>query len=93
MNVLQPMTGSLEVVVLMGVRSRLTDMTVLGALLVGTPAKLCCKCGKIFIAFCAAIHNAAGPKLLAACKALPIVQKPAIRCPTGDAKITEYASE
>ncbi|CAK0783169.1 hypothetical protein CVIRNUC_006368 [Coccomyxa viridis] len=36
-----------------------------------------------------AIHNAAGPKLLAACKALPIVQKPAIRCPTGDAKITE----
>lgn len=40
----------------------------------------------------AAIHNAAGRKLLEACKALPIVQKPSVRCPTGDAKITEYDS-
>ena len=39
----------------------------------------------------AAIHTAAGPRLLEACKALPIVHKPSVRCPTGDAKITKYA--
>ncbi|CAL5220936.1 g3035 [Coccomyxa viridis] len=36
-----------------------------------------------------AIHSAAGPKLLEACRALPVVQNPSVRCPTGDAKITE----
>ncbi len=34
-----------------------------------------------------AIHRAAGPALLAACRAIPIV-RPGIRCPTGDARIT-----
>ena len=34
-----------------------------------------------------AIHRAAGPELLAACKALPEV-KPGVRCPTGEARIT-----
>lgn len=34
-----------------------------------------------------AIHRAAGPELLAACKALPIVA-PGVRCPTGEARIT-----
>ena len=39
----------------------------------------------------AAIHRAAGRQLLEACKALPIVHSPSVRCPTGEAKITEYA--
>jgi O-acetyl-ADP-ribose deacetylase len=34
-----------------------------------------------------AIHRAAGPELLAACKALPEV-KPGVRCPTGEARLT-----
>jgi O-acetyl-ADP-ribose deacetylase (regulator of RNase III) len=34
-----------------------------------------------------AIHAAAGPQLLAACKAIPEV-KPGIRCPIGEARIT-----
>jgi O-acetyl-ADP-ribose deacetylase len=35
-----------------------------------------------------AIHAAAGPRLLAACRAVPEV-RPGVRCPTGDARITE----
>src|SRR5262245_9007964 len=35
-----------------------------------------------------AIHRAAGPQLLAACRALPEV-RPRVRCPTGEARITE----
>ncbi len=35
-----------------------------------------------------AIHRAAGPRLLAACRALPEVH-PRVRCPTGDARITD----
>lgn len=34
-----------------------------------------------------AIHRAAGPELLQACRALPEV-RPGIRCPTGEARIT-----
>lgn len=34
-----------------------------------------------------AIHRAAGPELLAACRALPEVE-PGVRCPTGEARIT-----
>jgi O-acetyl-ADP-ribose deacetylase (regulator of RNase III) len=34
-----------------------------------------------------AIHRAAGPELLAACRALPTV-RPGVRCPTGEARIT-----
>lgn len=34
-----------------------------------------------------AIHRAAGPELLAACRALPQVA-PGVRCPTGDARLT-----
>jgi O-acetyl-ADP-ribose deacetylase (regulator of RNase III) len=34
-----------------------------------------------------AIHRAAGPSLLAACRALPQV-RPGVRCPTGEARIT-----
>lgn len=34
-----------------------------------------------------AIHRAAGPRLLAACRALPEV-RPNVRCPTGEARIT-----
>ena len=34
-----------------------------------------------------AIHRAAGPELLAACRAVPQVQ-PHVRCPTGEARIT-----
>jgi O-acetyl-ADP-ribose deacetylase len=34
-----------------------------------------------------AIHRAAGPDLLAACRVLPEVQ-PGVRCPTGEARIT-----
>ena len=34
-----------------------------------------------------AIHRAAGPRLLAACKAMPLV-RPHVRCPTGEARIT-----
>jgi len=34
-----------------------------------------------------AIHRAAGPELLAACRALPQV-RPNVRCPTGEARIT-----
>jgi O-acetyl-ADP-ribose deacetylase (regulator of RNase III) len=34
-----------------------------------------------------AIHRAAGPALLQACRALPQV-KPGVRCPTGEARIT-----
>lgn len=34
-----------------------------------------------------AIHRAAGPQLLAACRALPQV-RPGVRCPTGTARIT-----
>lgn len=34
-----------------------------------------------------AIHRAAGPQLLAACRALPEVS-PGVRCPTGEARIT-----
>jgi|SRR5688572_2892324 O-acetyl-ADP-ribose deacetylase (regulator of RNase III) len=34
-----------------------------------------------------AIHRAAGPELLAACKAIPEV-RPGVRCPTGEARIT-----
>jgi O-acetyl-ADP-ribose deacetylase (regulator of RNase III) len=34
-----------------------------------------------------AIHRAAGPQLLAACRALPQV-RPHVRCPTGSARIT-----
>ena len=34
-----------------------------------------------------AIHRAAGPRLLAACRALPEVT-PRVRCPTGEARIT-----
>ncbi|HEX7324644.1 MAG TPA: O-acetyl-ADP-ribose deacetylase [Rhodanobacteraceae bacterium] len=34
-----------------------------------------------------AIHRAAGPRLLAACRALPEVS-PGVRCPTGEARIT-----
>ena len=34
-----------------------------------------------------AIHRAAGPELLAACRALPQV-RPQVRCPTGEARIT-----
>jgi O-acetyl-ADP-ribose deacetylase (regulator of RNase III) len=35
-----------------------------------------------------AIHRAAGPRLLAACRALPQV-RPNIRCPTGEARLTD----
>lgn len=35
-----------------------------------------------------AIHRAAGPALLAACRALPEV-RPGARCPTGEARITD----
>ena len=35
-----------------------------------------------------AIHNAAGPRLLEACRAVPEV-RPGVRCPTGEARITE----
>ncbi len=35
-----------------------------------------------------AIHKAAGPKLLEACHALPEI-RPGVRCPTGEAVITE----
>lgn len=34
-----------------------------------------------------AIHRAAGPDLLAACRALPEI-RPGVRCPTGEARIT-----
>lgn len=34
-----------------------------------------------------AIHRAAGPALLAACRAIPEV-RPGVRCPTGEARIT-----
>lgn len=34
-----------------------------------------------------AIHRAAGPELLDACRALPLVA-PGVRCPTGEARIT-----
>jgi O-acetyl-ADP-ribose deacetylase len=34
-----------------------------------------------------AIHRAAGPELLAACRALPEVS-PGVRCPTGEARVT-----
>jgi O-acetyl-ADP-ribose deacetylase (regulator of RNase III) len=34
-----------------------------------------------------AIHRAAGPRLLAACRALPEV-RPGVRCPTGETRIT-----
>jgi O-acetyl-ADP-ribose deacetylase (regulator of RNase III) len=34
-----------------------------------------------------AIHRAAGPQLLAACRALPEV-RPGVRCPTGQARLT-----
>ena len=34
-----------------------------------------------------AIHRAAGPRLTAACRAIPLV-RPAVRCPTGEARIT-----
>src|SRR5688572_31334884 len=34
-----------------------------------------------------AIHRAAGPELLDACRALPEV-RPGVRCPTGEARIT-----
>lgn len=34
-----------------------------------------------------AIHRAAGPELLEACRAIPEVQ-PGVRCPTGEARIT-----
>jgi O-acetyl-ADP-ribose deacetylase (regulator of RNase III) len=34
-----------------------------------------------------AIHRAAGPGLLAACRAIPEV-RPGVRCPTGDSRIT-----
>jgi O-acetyl-ADP-ribose deacetylase (regulator of RNase III) len=34
-----------------------------------------------------AIHRAAGPKLLDACRAIPEV-RPGVRCPTGEARIT-----
>src|SRR5689334_18781067 len=34
-----------------------------------------------------AIHRAAGPGLLAACRAIPVVA-PGVRCPTGEARIT-----
>ncbi|HEX5122493.1 MAG TPA: O-acetyl-ADP-ribose deacetylase [Rhodanobacteraceae bacterium] len=34
-----------------------------------------------------AIHRAAGPELVAACRAIPEVS-PGVRCPTGDARIT-----
>ena len=36
----------------------------------------------------AAIHDAAGPGLLAACRASPEVS-PRVRCPTGEARITK----
>ena len=35
-----------------------------------------------------AIHIAAGPRLLEACRAVPEV-RPGVRCPTGEARITE----
>ncbi len=35
-----------------------------------------------------AIHRAAGPKLLAACRTIPEV-RPGVRCPTGEARITD----
>ncbi len=34
-----------------------------------------------------AIHRAAGPRLLAACRAMPEV-RPGVRCPTGEARMT-----
>ena len=34
-----------------------------------------------------AVHRAAGPELLAACRAVPEV-RPGVRCPTGEARIT-----
>lgn len=34
-----------------------------------------------------AIHRAAGPRLLSACRALPEI-RPGVRCPTGEARIT-----
>lgn len=39
----------------------------------------------------AAIHAAAGPQLLEACKRLPIMQGRTVRCPTGEAHITPCA--
>ncbi|UJR81679.1 O-acetyl-ADP-ribose deacetylase [Sandaracinus amylolyticus] len=35
-----------------------------------------------------AIHRAAGRELLEACRALPIVEPPRVRCPVGEARIT-----
>ena len=35
-----------------------------------------------------AIHRAAGPELLAACRAVPEV-RPGVRCPTGESRITQ----
>jgi len=35
-----------------------------------------------------AIHNAAGPRLLEACRTVPEV-RPGVRCPTGEARLTE----
>jgi O-acetyl-ADP-ribose deacetylase (regulator of RNase III) len=37
-----------------------------------------------------AIHRAAGPRLLEACKQVPEVS-PGVRCPTGEARITRCA--
>ena len=34
-----------------------------------------------------AIHSAAGPELLEACRAIPEI-RPGVRCPTGEARIT-----
>ncbi len=34
-----------------------------------------------------AIHRAAGPRLLEACRSLPLV-RPGVRCPTGEARVT-----
>src|SRR6266446_8168411 len=34
-----------------------------------------------------AIHRAAGPELLEACRAIPEV-RPGVRCPTGEARVT-----
>jgi O-acetyl-ADP-ribose deacetylase (regulator of RNase III) len=36
-----------------------------------------------------AVHRAAGPALLAACMALPVLEGDDVRCPVGQAKITE----
>ena len=35
-----------------------------------------------------AIHNAAGPRILESCRAVPEV-RPGVRCPTGEARLTE----